>query len=122
MKETLQFIKDCGVFFVLTANDNQPFGRPFGAIMIDGNDLYITTADNKQVYSQLKNNGKIQIVAIKQGTRCWARVTGVATEIFDVETKDKMLIDCPNLKKYHQSGNEEHFNVFRVDVSSAELK
>ena len=33
LKSTCDFIKNCGVFYVLTVHGNAPAGRPFGAIM-----------------------------------------------------------------------------------------
>ena len=69
MSQTYDFIKECGIFFVLTQNNDFPAGRPFGAIMEYNNFLYISTADTKEVYKQLSEHNKMQIIALKSGTR-----------------------------------------------------
>ncbi len=122
MSKAYDFIKECGSFFVLTLNGDFPAGRPFGAIMEKDQDLYITTADNKAVYRQLKASGNVQLLAMKPGTRSWVRVTGVASECFDLATKAEMLERCPNLRKFHSSADEEHYNVFQVKVLNAEFQ
>jgi len=33
MSKTYEFLKECGAFYVVTVNDNNPAVRPFGAVM-----------------------------------------------------------------------------------------
>ncbi len=56
MSKTIDFIKECGIFYVLTINNNFPVGRPFGAIMESDGDLFISTDDMKDVYKHLKKS------------------------------------------------------------------
>lgn len=121
MSKAYDFIKECGVFFVLTISNGLPVGRPFGAIIEWNNFLYISTADTKEVYRQLKFNKNIQIVALKQGTRNWIRVNGRAEECFDLKIKEKILNECPVLKKHHDSIYEPHFNIFQIEIINAEF-
>lgn len=121
MSKVYEFIKDCGTFFVLTLNDDFPAGRPFGAIMEIGEDLYISTSDSKSVYKQLKTNGNMQLLALKPGTRDWVRVTGVAEECDSLEIRKKMLKDCSILKKHYPSADTPHFNVFKISIISIRL-
>ena len=122
MSRAFEFLKECGSFFVLTINDDFPAGRPFGAVMEHNDDLYITTPSTKAVYKQLKENHKMQIVALKPGTRQWIRISGIAEEIYDISLKQRMLDECPNLRKYHTQPDENGFNVFRVSVINTEFK
>lgn len=121
MSKEYEFIKECGVFFVLTINNEFPAGRPFGAIIEWNNFLYISTADTKEVYKQLKLNKNIQIVALKPGTRDWIRVNGRAEECSDLKIKKKMLNECTVLKKHHTSVYEPHFNIFQIEIIDAEF-
>ena len=121
MSKAFDFIQECGSFFLLTVNGDFSAGRPFGAIMEQGQDLYITTGDEKAVYRQMKQCGHVQLLAMKPGTRSWLRVTGVAQECFDLAVKARMLEQCPNLRKYHTSADEAHYNVFRVQVQDTEF-
>lgn len=119
MSKTYDFIKECGTFFVLTLNDNQPAGRPFGAIMEYNNCLYISTSDTKAVYKQLFEHNKIQIIALKNGTRDWIRVSGIATECIDLSIKQKMLDECPVLTKHFPSANTSHYNLFQIEITNS---
>lgn len=121
MSKVYDFIKECGVFFVLTINDDYPAGRPFGAIMEYNDDLYISTGDVKAVYRQLKKHQEMQIIALKNGTREWVRVNGTAVECNDLEVKRKMLSECPALGKHFASPDAPHFVVFQVKVIKADL-
>ena len=121
MSRIYEFIKECGSFWVLTVNNDFPVGRPFGAIMEYDGGLYISTADNKAVYTQLKENEKMQITALKPGTREWVRVSGIASECTDINMKQLMLDTCPVLSKHYASADAPHFSLFRVDVISSEF-
>lgn len=118
MGKVSDFIKECG-FFVLTVNGDCPAGRPFGAIMEIKDDLYISTDDRKAVYGQLKAHGKVQLLALKPGTRAWVRVTGIATECEDAAIKAKMLETCPILKRHYSSADEPHYRVFKIKALEA---
>ncbi len=121
MSKEYEFLKECGVFFVLTVKDNFPIGRPFGAVMELDNDLYIATSDTKAVYEQIINNPNMQIVAQKSGTRKWIRISGIAEECTNVETKQKMLDECPILLKHYASVDTPHYNVFKITVTDSQL-
>lgn len=89
MSREYEFLKQCGYFYVLTINNDFPAGRPFGAVMECNEKLYISTHDGNEVHRQLRNNGNIQIVAKKDETREWLRITGKATECKDMNMKQK---------------------------------
>lgn len=122
MSKVYDFLKECGSFFVLTINGDYPAGRPFGAVMEAGDDLYLSTNDMNQVYRQLRESGKIQIVAKKPDSREWLRVTGNATESDDVVLKQRMLEECPILQKRFEDVGLEHFILVRVQVEKVEFK
>lgn len=121
MMKAIDFINECGVFFVLTAKDNSPIGRPFGAIMECGNDLYISTADTKNVYKQLIDNSNIQIIAIRNGTRSWIRISGQAEECLDITIKQKMLNECPVLTKHFPTADTPHYTVFKIKITQTDI-
>lgn len=121
MSKAYEFIKECGVFFILSINGGAPAGRPFGAIMEYGDNLYISTSDVKSVYRQFKENEQIQIIAIKDGTRNWIRITGIATECGDPLIKNRMLHECPGLTQIFPNSDAPHFCVFRIEVSNTEM-
>ena len=121
MTKECEFIRKCGAFYVLTINNDFPAGRPFGATMEIDDYLYISTADTKEVYKQLKHNNNMQIIALKPGTREWIRVSGIASECTDVTVKQKMLEECPVLSKHYSSADALHYNVFKIKIVNSEF-
>lgn len=122
MSKAYDFLKECGSFFVLTLNGDSPAGRPFGAVMEVGEDLYLSTNDLNQVHKQMRANDKIQIIALKHGTMEWIRITGVSSECDDAGLKQKMLDECPVVKQVFDQTGVEHFLLFKVKVENVELK
>lgn len=121
MSKEYEFLKQCGYFYVLTINEAFPAGRPFGAVMECGKKLYIATHDGNNVHKQLRKNGNIQIIAKKDGTREWLRITGQATECNDISMKEKMLEECPILSKHYPSADYEHYLLFQIEILNSEF-
>lgn len=117
MARYYDFLKECGIFYLATINGNAPAVRPFGAVMENDGDLFITAADTKAVYRQMKQNSNIQIVALKHGTREWIRINGNAEECADLAMKQKMLDACLILSKHYSAPTDAHFCIFRVRVT-----
>lgn len=122
MSNEYNFIKECGSFFVVTMNDKFPACRPFGAIMEVENKLYIATHDGNEVHKQLRTNGNMQLVAKKEGTREWLRVTGIAEECNDIALKERFMEECPVLVNHYDTANSEHFLMFKITVKNSEFK
>lgn len=121
MSKAYEFLKECGYFYVLTINGDFPAGRPFGAVMEHDGKLYISTHDGNQAHKQLRQNGNVQILAKKEGTREWLRLTGIAHECMDMTSKQRMLDTCPKLSQHFSSAQDTHFLLFAIDVLSVEF-
>lgn len=121
MSREFEFIKECGVFYVLTVSGNTPAGRPFGAIMEHDGRLYISTADTKQVYFQLRDNPSVQLLALKPGTRSWLRVSGTAAETSDMSLRQMMLEECPVLSRHYSSADDPRYVLLEITVTHAEM-
>lgn len=105
----------------MTLNGDFPAGRPFGAVMEDEDKLYIATNTKNNAHKQLRANGNIQILAKKEGTRDWLRITGEAKECSEIALKTKMLVECPVLSKRFSSAEDELFLLFQVKVLETEF-
>lgn len=121
MSKTYEFLKECGYFYVLTINGDFPAGRPFGAVMEQNGKLFISTNDGNKVHKQLGENGNIQIVAKKEATREWIRITGKAAECNEIDMKKKMLEECPVLSKHFSAAEDEHYLLFQIEVLQVEF-
>lgn len=91
MNEVAEYLKSCGTFFLATSEDGQPHVRPFGAVCVFEGRLYIVTNNQKKVYRQMKENGKIEICGMYQGT--WIRVEGEVREDLRREARTAMMED-----------------------------
>ena len=61
MNDVVKYLQECGTFFLATVEGDQPHVRPFGAVCEFEGKLYIVTNNKKDVYNQMKVNGKVNI-------------------------------------------------------------
>ena len=96
MERVCQFLKDAGVYYLATAEGDQPRVRPFGTAHIFENKLYIQTGKVKPCSKQIGENPKVEICAFHRGT--WVRIAGELAEDDRVEAKKSMLDSYPSLR------------------------
>ena len=110
MNEVLEFLRDCGVYYLATVDEaGHAKCRPFGTINIYDGKLYIQTGKRKAVSRQMKQNPYIEICAFKDGK--WLRLSGKAVLDERLEPQVSMLESYPELKGMYQpnDGNNEVF-------------
>ena len=96
MERVCKFLKDAGVYYLATAEGDQPRVRPFGTVLLYGGRLYIQTGKSKSVSRQLADNPKAELCAFKDGV--WLRVAGELVNDDDRAVKVAMLDQYPELK------------------------
>lgn len=89
MNEVMEYLKSCGTFYLATSEDGQAHVRPFGAVCEFEGKLYVVTNNQKNVYRQMKKNGKVEICGMSQGT--WIRVEGEVKEDLRRESRVAMM-------------------------------
>lgn len=104
MKEVYDFLKNCGVYYLATADGEQPRVRPFGTVDIFEDKLYIQTGKAKAVARQIKANPRVEISAMAQDGR-WIRVTAEAVLDDNIKAQEHMLDAYPNLKAMYTAGD-----------------
>ena len=104
MKEAYEFIKNAGVYYLATMEDDQPRVRPFGTVDIFEDKLYIQTGKVKDVSKQIQANPKVEICAFVDGK--WIRVAGTLVRDDRVEPKAHMLDAYPNLKAMYSAEDD----------------
>lgn len=122
LEKAYEFLKEQGYFYVLTINGDFPAGRPFGAVMKEGDKLYIATHDGNHAHEEMRADPHIQILAKKEGARIWLRITGLAKECKDIKMKEEMLTACPVLQNHYPSADYPHYLLFAVDVEHIEFQ
>ena len=116
MEEVQRFIKDAGVYYLATIEDNKPKVRPFGTIEIFEGKLYIQTGKNKKVYKQILDNPNVELCTFKDGR--WIRLSGELVSDDRVEAKKDMLDKNPNLRGMY---NEDDDNTIVLYFESAKV-
>ena len=103
MERVCQFLKDAGVYYLATADGDQPRVRPFGTVNIFEGKLYIQTGKVKPVAKQLLANPKAELCAFKDGA--WLRVAGELAIDDRLEPKKAMLDAYPELRAMYAPGD-----------------
>ena len=109
MERVCKFLKDAGVYYLATAEGDQPRVRPFGTAHIFEGRLYIQTCKVKPTSRQLLENPKAEICAFLDGT--WVRLAGELVEDDRVEARKSMLDAYPNLRRMYDE-NDGNTQVF----------
>ena len=116
MEEVWKFLKECGVYFLATIDNDQPRVRPFGTIEIFEDHLYIQTGKSKSVSKQIEKNPKVEICGYKDGR--WIRVTGKLVRDDRIEAKKDMLDKNPTLRGMY-SENDDNTEVLYFENGEA---
>lgn len=104
MKEVYDFLKKCGVFYLATIDGDKPRVRPFGALNIYEDKLYIQTGKSKNVSKQMQLNGNVEVCGMSEGK--WIRLEGKVVRDDRLEAKVSMLDNNPELKNMYKAEDD----------------
>lgn len=120
MEEVQKFLKECGVYYLATVENDKPKVRPFGTIEIFENHLYIQTGKKKDVYKQIEKNNNVELCGFKDGK--WIRVSGKLIADDRIEAKKDMLDKNPELRGMYNENDENtivlYFETGEATISS----
>ena len=121
MEEVFNFLKEAETFYLATADGDQPRVRPFGAINIFENRLYIQTGKSKNISKQLMINPKAEICAYKNGV--WLRIAATLIEDDRIEPRQSMLDAYPQLQSMYSAddGNTQAFYLENATATFSSL-
>jgi len=118
MSKVNDFLTEAGVFFLATADGDQPRVRPLGAhLEMDGKVLF-GVGDFKEVYRQLVANPKVEIVACKSDGH-WMRYTGKAVFETDPRYAEANLEAMPNLRDIYNEKTGHKLMMFHLEDATA---
>ena len=116
MEEVYEFLKKAGVYYLATADGDQPRVRPFGTQDIFEGKLYIQTGKVKDVSKQIQKNPKVEICAFADGQ--WLRIAGKLVRDDRIEAKRHMLDAHPQLKGMY-SAEDDNTEVLYFEDATA---
>jgi uncharacterized pyridoxamine 5'-phosphate oxidase family protein len=119
MSRIVDVLKQAGVFYIGTMEDDQPRVRPFGAVIEYEGKIYFCTGNRKDVFNQLMRNPKTEICGSLPDGR-WVRVAGTLARDDNDAVRAAMLEAVPMLKKMYSVG-DGLFEVLRLDNAVATL-
>lgn len=89
-----EFLDKAQVFYFLTTDGDQPKGRPFSFKLFENDRLYFGCGTFKEVYRQLTQNPKVEVVAMADGQ--FMRYDGAVSFVQDDALLAKTRGPCPN--------------------------
>ena len=118
MSKVNDFLTEAGVFFLATADGDQPKLRPLGMhLEMDGKVLF-GVGDFKAVYRQLKANPRCEIAAVKPDGH-WLRYTGTAVFEEDQKYAEAALQAMPHLRRIYNEETGNRMMIFRLEDAKA---
>lgn len=116
MEKVYEFLKECGTYYLATADGDQPRVRPFGTIHMFEGRLYIQTGKKKDVSKQIAANPKVEICAFMDGR--WLRVAGTLHEDDRYEAKKSMLDAYPSLQSMYSADDDNTQVLYLTDATA----
>ena len=100
MHKIVQFLLESKVFYVATADKDQPRVRPFGAVAEWDGKIYICTNNQKAVFKQMTENPNVEISAMA-GDK-WIRFWGKVAVDPRPEAREAMIAANPRLANMYK--------------------
>ena len=116
MSKVNDFLTAAGVFFLATADGDQPKVRPLGFHMEMEGKVMFGVGQFKDVYKQLVANPKVEIVAAKPDGH-WLRYTGTAVFDDEPEYTEKAFETMPQLREIYT--DTSIMGVFHIENATA---
>lgn len=89
VKIVYDFIKNCGIYYLATVENDKPRIRPFGTIDLFENKIYFLTEKKKNVYKQMMANPKIEICTYNGSI--WIRLEATAVNDNSKTAKEHII-------------------------------
>ena len=117
-QEVQAYLKECGAFFIATADGDQPRVRPFGVSEIINDRLYIMTGKVKDFYKQVAKNGKFEICALKPNGSEWMRLSGTLVPDETLAVKEEFLNRNESLKSMYKADDDNLAVLYITDATA----
>ena len=112
MNKIVEELKKVGVFYVATAEGDQPRVRPFSSVTEFEGSAYICCGNFKEVYKQIAADPKVELCGMYDQTS-WLRVSATLVEDNRIEVQKAVLDDPTGPKGLYEAG-DGRFVTFRL--------
>ena len=114
-----EFLDKAKVFYFLTTDGDQPKGRPFGFHMLVNDTLYFGCGTFKNVFKQLSENPKVEVLAMSGGD--FLRYDGEAVIVKDDALLQKVREVMPQIMALYDKNGWE-MGLFYLKNGHAEIR
>lgn len=121
IKKVDDFLEEAGVFFLASTDGNQPKCRPLGFHMLVDEKIYFGIGTFKEVYKQITENPKIEIVALNTEKTRFLRYTGEAVIDENPKLVEKTFELMPEIAEIYKENNWK-MGMFYLDNATAEFR
>ncbi len=114
-----EFLDKAQVFYFLTTDGDQPKGRPFGFHLLDGDKLYFGCGTFKNVFRQLTENPRVEVLAVNDGE--FMRYDGTVKIVKDEALLEKVRAAMPQIMDMYDKNGWE-MGLFYLENGHAEIR
>ena len=114
-----EFLDKAQVFYYLTTDGDQPKGRPFGFHLLDGDKLYFGCGTFKNVFRQLTENPRVEVLAVNGGE--FMRYDGTVKIVKDEALLEKVRAAAPQIMDMYDKNGWE-MGLFYLENGHAEIR
>lgn len=114
MQEVVKFLNENANGFLATVKEGKPKVRPFGFMLEEGGKFYFCTANNKEVYKQIKANLFVEFSSTTPQF-AWLRLSGEVKFSNDINIKEKILEKNALVKSIYQTADNPIFEAFYIE-------
>ncbi len=114
-----EFLDKAQVFYFLTTDGDQPKGRPFGFHLLDGDKLYFGCGTFKNVFRQLTENPRVEVLAVNGGE--FMRYDGTVKIVKDESLLEKVRAAMPQIMDMYDKNGWE-MGLFYLENGHAEIR
>lgn len=114
-----EFLDKAQVFYFLTTDGDQPKGRPFGFHLLDGDKLYFGCGTFKNVFRQLTENPRVEVLAVNDGE--FMRYDGTVKIVKDEALLEKVRAAAPQIMDMYDKNGWE-MGLFYLENGHAEIR
>ena len=118
MNHIVEELKKVKVFYVATAEGDQPRVRPFSSVTEFEGDAYLFCGNFKEVYRQLTADPRVELCGMYEDGTSWLRVTARVIEDDRLAVQQAMLADPTGPKGLYEAG-DGRFVTFRLEETRA---
>ena len=114
-----EFLNKAQTFYFLTTDGDQPKGRPFGFHLLDGDKLYFGCGTFKNVFRQLTENPRVEVLAVNDGE--FMRYDGTVKIVKDEALLEKVRAAAPQIMDMYDKNGWE-MGLFYLENGHAEIR